>query len=198
MHAPEADAAMEAGGASMAVLGETLERLLQMQPEHPTGSNTYNHNAAAAQSAADIRVVMGGLDLARATLVHTSLECNARALGLVGALPRELRDQLLRLIVLKTPHGVCVAEAYDHMLRLRQDMRGQAACEPLYLRLSEALTFCDEQDEMRACIEAHRVAAAAFGMVHALGAVPHHELCGGHGCCFRIIMSRRRRRLTHD
>jgi hypothetical protein len=108
-----------------------------------------------------------------------SRTANARALALVQRLPGALRGLLLTLLR-HEPHGsgVCACEAYEWMLRLRQDMR-RAQHDEFYRRLSDTLAFWDGQAELRASVHVHQLARYA-GMTHGSG-----EACGG-GCGFRL------------
>ena len=143
------------------------------------------------------------LDSARQTLSRWGRIANTRAFFVVNTLPRALRDRILILVgaSYRTHGGICCAEAYEQMLRLRHELlafmmtsqqpeRGETtlACDEALMeeqRISQTLTLFEEQGEIQACIHAHRVASAAcasFGEY-----VTHmHRMCPCGGCCFSI------------
>ena len=98
--------------------------------------------------------------------------------ALVQRLPAQLRRLVLATVRRKRVGAVCVFDAYEGMLGLRQDMRAPQHRE-FYLRLNETLFFMDAQEDLRACVRAHRLARQAQVLSHTLLA------CGACGFALR-------------
>lgn len=114
------------------------------------------------------------LELGGEALRTLSADANERAFALMERSSRAKR-QLMALIRDKDVErrALCVSEAYDRLLFVRQDARTRDA--ELYTRLNDLILFCDAQDEFRICIHAHRLAALVPEL--------EHTLVKGCGCC---------------
>ena len=103
---------------------------------------------------------------------------NEAAHLLVQRLPGQLRRLVQATLRRRGVGVVCVFDAYESLLGLRQDMRAPQHRE-FYLRLNETLFFMDAQEDLRACVRAHRLARQAQVLSHTLLA------CGACGFALR-------------
>jgi hypothetical protein len=148
-------------------VGDGLERLaasmrvLARQSPHMANEPGTQHRRALLETAAE-----SALEAGRAQR-RWGRQANEAAHALVQRLPAPLRRLVLATIRRKRVGAVCVFEAYEGMLALRQDMRAPQHRE-FYLRLNETLFFMDAQEDLRACIRAHRIARQAQVLSHTL------------------------------
>ena len=105
------------------------------------------------------------VDEAGKDLCRWGRDANAAAFLLVQQLPSPLRRLIWATVHRKRAGAVCVFELYERMLALRQDMRAPQHRE-FYLRLNETLCFMDTQEDLRACVRAHRFARQAQVLAH--------------------------------
>jgi hypothetical protein len=132
--------------------------------------------------AADARVQLvrmaEALEASEGVLATFSTSVNLRAYTLMERLtPAERRGELLCMVRSKERRAACVCEVYDRMLVVRQDVKPYNT--DFYMRLNDAVVFCDSQDEIRTCIQAHRIASMIPELEHYF-----MKDCGR--CCFRV------------
>ena len=141
--------------ASMRIFARQSPHLLSSSSDGPQRLGLQLMFETAANSAAE----------AGDALRRWGCDANETASLLLQRLPTPLRRLVLATIHRKRAGAVCVFDAYERMLALRQDMRAPQHRE-FYLRLNETLCFMDAQEDLRACIQAHRIACQAQVMSH--------------------------------
>ena len=129
--------------------------------------------------AARMEVAAASADEAGEALQCWGRIANETAYYLVQRLPAALRRLVFATLV-RSGRAVCVTEAYERMLFLRQDMRAPQHRE-FYLRLNETLCFMDAQADLRACVQAHQIARQTPFLSHEL------RPCGSCGFVLRPL-----------
>ncbi len=154
-----------------------------------------NWDADMGQSAAEMAVAV---DTARTTLRSWSRVANTRAFFVLnGMMPRVLRDRILVLVGAshRTQNGVCCAEAYEQMIRLRYELMSEEdggnggvthSTQQTIDHLTATLAVFEQRAEIQQCVHSHRVAAAACRTFTSF--ISHtHGMCPCGGCCYHIL-----------
>lgn len=159
------DARADAVASGIGAYAATLRMYARQQPE------------ISAAERRTLDRLSTSLRAAEEVLATWSACANQRAFAVVERMP--VRACLVAMVHHKQPEqrAMCISETYDRMLLMRQDMRLRHP--ETYLRLNEAILFYESQDEVRACLQAHKIAELVPELEHLMPA-------GGRCCCFRL------------